>query len=91
MGKTLGVAFNIDAAPIEHKAFEKKTKAYIDAFKQKRNDRDNIKFESSLRWQYIYVSLCNHCMYQLGLDIHEKARMRHGPDFLLKIKMVLIS
>lgn len=84
VGKTLGVAFNIDAAPIEHKAFEKKTKAYIDAFKQKRNDRDNIKFESSLRWQYIYVSLCNHCMYQLGLDIHEKAKDETWTRFSVK-------
>lgn len=84
VGKTLGVAFNIDAAPIEHKAFEKKTKAYIDAFKQKRNDRDNIRFESSLRWQYIYVSLWNHCMYQLGLDIHEKAKDETWTRFSVK-------
>ncbi|MGO5249417.1 hypothetical protein ACTQ1W_12970, partial [Segatella copri] len=57
---------------------------YIDAFKQKRNDRDNIKFESSLRWQYIYVSLCNHCMYQLGLDIHEKAKDETWTRFSVK-------
>lgn len=86
VGKALGIAFEIDVAPFDYKGFEKKAKAYIDIFNQKRNDRENIKLESYLRWRYIYVSLCNHCEYQLGLEIHEKAKNETWTRFCVKDK-----
>lgn len=72
IGKSLGVAFGMDAEPIDAKVFNKKVENYVEEFKEERNKKESIKLEPILRWQYIYVSLCNYCEYKLGLEIAEK-------------------
>lgn len=68
VGKALGLAFSIDRENIDISNFEKKMKTAVNDFKKKRYDRDNIKLESLLRWQYIYACLNNFCEYQLHLE-----------------------
>jgi hypothetical protein len=74
IGKSLGLAFSIDQDDIDVTDFEKKMIVAIDRFQKRRNDRDNIKLEGRLRWQYIYACLNNFCEYQLHL---EKAEYEH--------------
>ncbi len=84
VGQALGLAFEMDASPLEYKVFEKKVKPYMDTFKQKRNDKENIKLECSLRWSYAYRCLCNYCEYQLGLEIVEEAKNKTWTRFYIK-------
>jgi hypothetical protein len=84
VGKSLGVAFAIDSEPIEPKTFNAKVENYVDEFKKTRNDKESVKLEPKLRWQYINVCLYNHCKYQLGLEISEEAKDKTWTRFYLK-------
>lgn len=72
VGKSLGEAFAIDSEPINAVSFKSKVQYYIKVFEEKLNDRESIKLEPKLRWQYINVCLCNHCEHKLGMEIAEK-------------------
>lgn len=72
VGKALGRAFELDYVPIDYKEFYDQSKDIIESFTKKRNDCDEIKHEITLRWGYIYASLCNYCKFNLGLEVYEK-------------------
>lgn len=84
VGKSLGKAFAIDSEPIDAISFKSKVQDYINVFEEKLNDRESIKLEPKLRWQYINVCLYNHCKYQLGLEISEEAKDKTWTRFYLK-------
>lgn len=72
VGKALGRAFKLDNEPIDYREFYAKSKDILESFTKKRNDRDEIKHEITLRWEYIYASLCNYCKFNIGLEVYEK-------------------
>ena len=72
VGKALGRAFKSDDIPVDCGIFYNKSKDIIESFKKKRNDRDEIKHENTLHWEYIYACLCNYCKFNIGLDVYEK-------------------
>ena len=76
VGKALRRAFELDDRRIDCRAFYDQSKDIIEIFAKKRNDRDEIKHETALRWKYVYVCLCNHCKFSLGLEVYEKAENR---------------
>ena len=76
VGKALGRAFEVDDRRIDCREFYDQSKDIIEIFTKKRNDRDEIKHEMTLRWTYIYVCLCNHCKFSLGLEVYEKTENR---------------
>lgn len=72
VGKALERAFEQDHVPIDYGEFYNQSKDIIESFTKKRNDCDEIKHETTLRWEYIYACLCNYCKYYLGLEVYEK-------------------
>lgn len=72
VGKALGRAFKLDNEPIDYREFYAKSKDILESFIKKRNDRDEIKHEITLRWEYIYANLCNYCKFNIGLEVYEK-------------------
>lgn len=72
VGKALGRAFELDSVYIDCRDFYDQSKDIIESFTTKRNDRDEIKHETTLRWEYIYTSLCNYCKFNLSLEVYEK-------------------
>ena len=72
VGKVLVRAFKSDGIPVDCREFYNQSKDIIESFTKKRNDCDEIKHETTLRWEYIYACLCNYCKYYLGLEVYEK-------------------
>ena len=72
VGKALERAFEQDHVPIDNGEFYNQSKDIIESFTKKRNDCDERKHETTLRWEYIYACLCNYCKYYLGLEVYEK-------------------
>lgn len=81
VGKALGRAFKLDNEPIDYREFYAKSKDILESFKKKRNDSDEIKQESALRWEYIYACLCNYCKHSLGLEVYERNKNGKGFPF----------
>ena len=50
-GKALGRAFDLDCVPLDNKSFYKESKDIIETFTKKRNNREEIKHEATLRWE----------------------------------------
>lgn len=72
VGKALWRAFKSDDVPFDCREFYNQSKDIIESFVRKRNDRDEIKHEITIRWEFIYTCLCNYCKYCLGLEVYEK-------------------
>ena len=74
VGKALGRAFELDSESIAYREFNDNSKDIIELFKKQRNDRDEIKQETNLRWRYIYLCLCNYSKYNLNCEVAEEKK-----------------